>query len=208
MTMSTKLYSFFCRGVVLALFFSAIAGPAFAQKTADAIRTMLEQRDRDIKTLVGTDDKLSADVKEKLRDEINDVIDFRAMGREALGRQWDRLSEEQQEDFVDKFSQVVRAQSLANLDVYRAKVTYDEITVGDSTAHVVTTTTYKDTPTKVEYDLRYNGTDWVATDIILNEVSTVGGYSRSFQSLIRKKGFDELMTKLNERIEEAESNVS
>jgi len=208
MTMSTKLYSFFCRGVVLATIFSALAGPAFAQKTADAIRTMLEQRDRDIKTLVGTSDKLSADVKEKLRDEINDVIDFRAMGREALGRQWDRLSEEQQEDFVDKFSQVVRAQSLANLDVYRAKVTYDDITVGDSTAHVVTTTTYKDTPTKVEYDLRFNGADWVATDIILNEVSTVGGYSRSFQSLIRKKGFDELMTKLNERIEEAESNVS
>jgi len=208
MTMSTKLYSFCCRGVVLATLFSALAGPAFAQKSADAIRTMLEQRDRDIKTLVGTSDKLSADVKEKLRDEINDVIDFRAMGREALGRQWDRLSEEQQEDFVDKFSQVVRAQSLANLDVYRAKVTYDDITVDDSTAHVTTTTTYKDTPTKVEYDLRFNGADWVATDIILNEVSTVGGYSRSFQSLIRKKGFDELMTKLNERIEEAESNVS
>jgi phospholipid transport system substrate-binding protein len=208
MTMSTKLYSFFCRSLLLAAFFTTVSGPVFAQKTADAIRTMLEQRDRDIKALVGTGEKLSTDVKEKLRNEINDVIDFRAMGREALGRQWDRLSEQQQMDFVDKFSQVVRAQSLANLDVYRAKVTYDDITVADSTAHVVTTTTYKDTPTKVEYDLRYNGKTWVATDIILNEVSTVGGYSRSFQSLIRKKGFDELMTKLNERIEEAEKNVS
>jgi len=187
---------------------SLLATPVLGQRSPDAVKKLLEERDRDIKALVGTGDDLSPDAKEQLRTVINDVIDFQAMGKEALGRYWKGLTAEQQAEFVDTFSQIVRAQSLANLDVYRADVTYDDISVTDSTARVVTTTTYKETPTTVEYALRYDGKTWLATDIILDKVSTVEGYSRSFQSVIRKKGFDELMVKLHERLEDAESKVS
>jgi len=36
-------------------------------------------------------------------------------------------------------------------------------------------------------------------------VSTVEGYSRSFQSYIRKRGFDALMDNLNKRLEQNRS---
>ena len=74
-----------------------------------------------------------------------------------------------------------------------------------NSAHVITTTTYKDVPTRVEYMLQRSDSDWRATDVILDEVSTVEGYSRSFQSYIRKRGFDALMANLTKRLEQPRS---
>lgn len=197
-----------CRHIILVLIsVLALSATVFAQQTEDDIRQMLVERDRDIKAKVGNGDEISNEATEELRSLINDVIDFQAMGEAALGRHWSRLTVDQQDEFVDTFSKIVRSQSLASLDVYRSQVTYDEITVTGQNAHVLTTIIFKDVPTKVEYELHFSGEAWKATDIILDEVSTVRGYARSFQSVIRKKGFDELMIKLHKKLKEVESEV-
>lgn len=199
--MSTRLYTFI---VLLTLLFSSVLVDAtFARQATEdqAIRSMLEQREAEIKTILGDDQELSDAQMEALRAAVNGMFDFGSMGREALGRHWDEVSAEQQQAFVDVFAEIVRYQSLADVDIYRAQVSYEDITVTGDEAHVVTTTVYRDVPTVVEYTLRRSGEDWLATDVILDEVSTVEGYSRSFQSYVRKKGFDALMENLNNRLE-------
>lgn len=199
--MSTRLYTF---AVLLTILLtSVIADTAFARQTGEDenIRTMLEQREADIKTILGDDDELSDTQMDALRAAVNDMFDFESMGREALGRHWDEISSDQQQEFVDVFAEIVRYQSLADVDIYRARVTYEDITVSGDDAHVVTTTVYKDVPTVVEYALRRSGETWLATDVVLDEVSTVEGYSRSFQSYVRKRGFEALMDNLNKRLE-------
>ncbi|GMQ81235.1 MAG: ABC transporter substrate-binding protein [Rhodothermia bacterium] len=193
--------------LILVVFGCLLTTGTAAQQTADDIREMLEARDVDIKALVGTDDEISDEAREDLRSVINDLIDFRAMGEGALGRHWSKLTTEQQDEFVETFSKIVRTQSLARLDVYRADVVYDEITISDSSARVITTTTFEDVPTEVIYEMRFTGEEWLATDIILDEVSTVRGYARSFQSVIRKKGFDELMAKLRKKLAKVETSA-
>lgn len=172
-----------------------------AQLSEDGVRTMMETRDREIKSWLGDSDTISAEQKEQLRSVINDVIDFQSMGSTALGRHWKKLTPEQQTEYIDTFGKIVRSQSLADLEVYRSPVIYDQITVTGNEAMVITTVIYKEIPTKVEYALRFSGDRWLATDIILDEVSTVKGYSRSFQSVIRKKGFDELMKRLRKKLD-------
>jgi phospholipid transport system substrate-binding protein len=181
---------------------TATAQNAASSVSADEreVRVMLEDRDRSIKTLLGSSESISPEQKEALRLVINDVIDFYSMGRSALGRHWDDLTEDQRNDFINTFSQIVRIQSLADIDVYRSRVTYDRISIDGDEAHVVTTTTYKDVPTPVEYLLHRTDAGWLATDIILDDVSTVKGYARSFQSVIRKKGFSDLMARLEKRL--------
>ncbi len=192
-----------CRRLCIIALLTLIAAiPASSQQSAADILEMLEDRDREIKSLLGDSDNISAEQKEQLRAVINDVIDFHAMGQASLGRHWNRLSTEQQGEFIDVFSKIVRSQSLADLDVFRSSVAYDVITVTGEEAHVFTTTIYKHVPTSVEYELRYDEGRWLAIDIILDEVSTVKGYSRSFQSVIRKKGFDELMKRLRKKLNE------
>lgn len=188
--------------LLLVLFAIGLFGlPAQAQApNADKqIREMLAERDQEIKKLLGTSTTYTAKQRAELKELINRDIDFVAMGKEALGPHWDKLTAVQRTEFVEVFSDIVRAQSLSNLDIYKSTVTYDKITVDGKTALVQTTTVYKEVPTKVEYEMAFSGGAWKVNDFSLDEVSTAEGFARSFQTVIRKKGFDSLMTSLNKK---------
>ena len=181
------------------------AASAAAQDPAGEIRQLLEERDREIKRVLGDKATFTTAQRETLKEVINNGIDFEAMSRHALGEFWTSATPAQRSEFVDVFSEIVRAQSLSNLEVYRSKVSYKDITVNGQTANVVTTTVYKDVPTQVTYVMGLNDGDWMVRDIILDDVSTADGYARSFQTVIRKKGFDALMTSLNKKLEKMNS---
>jgi len=205
--MSNRLHTFlFLMAISLGGVLATVPGaiPATAQNSASAdmeqaIRSELEQRDRRIKSELGEGEITEAQ-RDTLKTLINGFIDFDSMAAEALGPHWEDLTVEQQSEFVDVFSEIVRHQSLGDLNVYRSRVTYDSISVENSSAHVVTTTTYKDVPTIVEYHMIRTDDGWMARDIVLDDVSTVEGYSRSFQTFVRKRGFDALMDNLNKRL--------
>ncbi|MCB0717097.1 MAG: ABC transporter substrate-binding protein [Bacteroidetes bacterium] len=165
---------------------------------------MLRSRDAEIKKVLSGGD-VDAQEKEKLKDLINDEIDFRAMGAAALGSHWEPLTAEQRDHFVSVFGGIVRSQSVGDLEVYKSPVSYGKITVNADTATVNTTITYKEEPATVVYKLLYHDKKWWVADIILNDVSTVAGYARSFQSVVRKKGFDVLMSKLEEKLASTEA---
>lgn len=184
--------------------------PAYGQsaqneQAAQEIRQMLKERDQQIKSILrGSSDYTQAQ-REKLKTLINGVLDFRAMGKTALGPFWSDLSEAQRTEFLTVFQDVVRAQSLADLEVYNSRVTYDAITVEGDSAHVRTTTEYQGTSTPVEYVLKREGDTWLAEDIIIDHVSTAESYARSYQTFMRKRGFDALMKVLRKKRDEITS---
>lgn len=193
-----KLYS----AVVLTfalIAFSPATSHVFAQDSA--ILELLKQRDVEIKELIGDKKEFSDDQKNELQDLINGVIDFEQMGRDALGKEWDTITAEQQAEFVKVFSEIVKGRSLSDLEIYRLDVEYEKVTVEGDEAHVQTTTVYKEQPMLVEYSMGYRGEEWRVDDIILDGVSTTEGYARSFQTYIRKRGFDALMQNLHKRLE-------
>ena len=178
-----------------------LQSPVQAQDRSAEVRRFLEHRDREIKDMLGDRETFTDEQREQLKRVINDGIDFAAMGRAALGPLWTDPAPAQREEFVDVFSRIVRNQSLSDLDVYRSVVTYGNITANDTLAYVTTTTVYKDIPTKVEYVLGRTGQQWQVRDIILDDVSTSEGYARSFQSVVRKRGFDSLMESLRKKLD-------
>lgn len=181
----------------------AAGGPwtALAQADSGSIRAVLEERDLEIKRILGDRDEISGQAREDLKAVINEMIDFEAMSKYALGRYWEELTDEERARFVVLFGGVVKAQSLSNLDVYRSTVTYDEIEVDGETALVRTTTVYDDVPMNVAYWMRLRAGRWFIEDIELDEVSTADGYRRSFRSIIRKRGYDTLVERLENRLE-------
>ena len=141
----------------LALLALLLAAPAFAQ--GDAIEAMLRARDAEIKTIVGKQQNVTDAQRDRLRDVVNGVIDFEAMSRQALGPFWAQLSPAQRTDFVDVFGAVVRAQSLADLDLYRARVTYGDVDVNGTTAVAHTRARSGDVDAAVDYALARKGDD-------------------------------------------------
>lgn len=178
-----------------------VTAPAFAQ--ADDIEQMLRDRDAEIKSIVGTNETVNTAQRDRLRDVVNDAIDFEAMSRQALGEFWDDLSAAQRADFVDAFSAVVRAQSLADLDLYRARVAYGEVDVDGSTAVAHTTARSGEVDADVDYALAREGDTWVVTDIVIDGTSTVAGYANSFQRVMKRQGveagYERLMESLRKR---------
>ncbi len=187
------------------LLLSGGASTAFGQgesATAAEIRQMLEQRDQEIKSILGEADDYTAEQRAQLKELVNGVIDFRVMGQRALGPHWEDLGEEQRDEFVSVFREVVRAQSMSDLGVYSSAVTYDQIDVQRDSAFARTQTKYEGRTTPVEYVLERRGEEWRAEDIIIDGVSTVEGYARSFQTVVRKRGFDSLMKSLRKKRDE------
>lgn len=180
---------------------------AHAQKTPAAVQTFFEERDQAIKDVLGDADSFTEAQREELKTLINQDMDFQSWGREALGRYWKRLDEEQQSAFVQVFGDIVQSHSLADLDIYRADVVYEDISVNGDSARVLTTTTYKDVSTEIAYILAYKDDTWKVQDLVLDDVSTVEGYKRPFQSTMRKRGYDGLMTSLEKRLAKEREKV-
>ncbi|NGP76794.1 ABC transporter substrate-binding protein [Balneolaceae bacterium YR4-1] len=178
---------------------SAINSSAAAQRDSTTVRELLEQRDQEIKDLVGPKGtEYTQERREKLKDIINGIIDYEAMASFALQETYDTLTTDQREEFVDLFATIIRDQSLNKLDIYRADVRYDAIKVNDDTAEVTTMVTLDDVRTPVIYDMKYDD-QWVVTDMVIDDVSTAGSYRRQFQNIIRKKGYQSLLETLRKR---------
>lgn len=189
--------------LVLALLaFAFVAAPASAQ--SGEIEQMLRQRDAEIKSILGPSGTPTAGQREQLRDVVNGVIDFEAMAKGALGPFWSDLSPAQRTAFVDVFGGVVRAQSLADLDLYRARVTYGDVDVDGATALARTTARSGDVDAAVDYALSKKGDAWYVTDIVIDGTGTVEGYATSFQRVMKRQGaeagYEKLMTSLRKRL--------
>ncbi len=185
--------------LLLSVMMMSFVSTAEAQTPEREIRQMLEERDRQIKATLGDRSDFTDAQREELKQLINSSIDFQAMGRFALGEHWTDISASQQREYVDVFADVVRAQSLSNVDIYRSSVRYDDISVNGNTAHVSTTTTYRNTPAQVDYTLHRTNGEWMMTDIIIDGTSTAQGYATSFQRVFKRNGFDRLMNSLRNR---------
>lgn len=178
-----------------------LALPATAQD--GEIEALLRTRDAEIKSIVGKQANVTDEQRDRLREVVNGVIDFEAMSRQALGEFWTELTPQQRTDFVAVFGDVVRAQSLADLELYRARVTYGDVDVDGEAAVAHTTARSGDVDAAVDYALALNEGEWVVTDIVIDGTSTVEGYATSFQRVMKRQGveagYDRLMRSLRKR---------
>lgn len=173
---------------------------AAAQDSEQVIRQMLDDRDTEIKELLGPKGtSYTQEQRDDLKEIINGVIDFRSMAAYALDDTYDDISSEKREKFVSLFSTIVRDQSLNRLDIYRSEVTYNSIEVDGNTARVETIAQLENVRTPVNYDMEKKDEEWMITDMEIDDVSTAQSYHRQFQNIIRKRGFDALLESLERR---------
>ena len=152
--------------IVSALFSTA----ASAQHSPTEIKSLLTERDQEIKTLLGPEGTEYTDQqREELKEIINGVIDFDAMAKTALEETYDTISADTRTEFVDLFSTIIRDQSLTKLEIYRAKITYNDISIDGDKALVKTTAELDEVRTPVDYRMRYDGEEWVITDMSIKK---------------------------------------
>lgn len=190
----------FFKAIILLMVLVFSAQNVFSQQDADSIQAMLEERDEEIKSILGPEgSEYTDEQRETLKAIINGVIDFEAMSKTALEVTFDTISVDQRIEFVDLFSTIIRDNSLTKLDIYRATVTYNDITIDGDEALVQTMAELDEVRTPVEYKMKWEGGEWVITDMSIDDVYTAESYNRQFQRIIARRGFDALMDSLRRR---------
>ena len=152
---------------------------------------------------------LSADEKRKqIEPIIFSYTDFDTTSRLVLARHWPKLSEAEQQAFVDEFKKHLSITYGKNVDSYRdEKVTITDERKearGDST---VKTRIIRDGPNDilVDYRLRQVSGGWKIIDVIIERVSLVSNFRSQFQDIMASGGIDRLLALLREKNAKGES---
>ena len=127
-------------------------GLAQSPQAAVDVRELMESRDLQIKQLLGAEGSdYSSNQRDELKDIVNGIIDFTEMAKTALEITYDTISVEERTEFVQLFSSIIRDQSLANLDIYRASVSYERIDVTADSMYIETLAEWDNIRTPVHY---------------------------------------------------------
>ncbi|MGM0506492.1 MAG: ABC transporter substrate-binding protein, partial [Bacteroidota bacterium] len=136
-----------------------------AKQTVDSeeseIRELLGERDREIKSVIDGDEEVSDAQREELEEIVNEMVDYHSMARYALGETWAELDSETRAEFTRLFSTIVRDQSMNNMEIYRAEISYGEIDVDGEEAHVETEASLEKVTTGVHYTLKRTDGSWM-----------------------------------------------
>ena len=162
----------------------------------------MESRDQQIKQLLGPEGtSYSSTQRDELKDIVNGIIDFTEKAKTALEVTYDTISVAERTEFVQLFSSIIRDQSLANLDIYRASVSYERIKGSNDSIYVETLAEWDNIRTPVHYIMSKSTGKWRIEDMSIDDVFTAVSYNKQFQRIIRSRGFDYLMTTLRKRAE-------
>lgn len=174
------------------------ANPA-DRSPVDLIR---DRNERVAKILEEKGDNIDDATREQLKEVINSFIDFRELSRRALGRYWGERTEQEKEDFVRVFSQLIKNSSVKKLEIYKAdRIEYEDPVIKGDKATVVTYA-YKDRKeVEVVYKLHKVDGRWMVYDIVIDGASTVRNYRDSFYKQISKTSYEEMYRKLVKKLE-------
>ncbi len=137
--------------------------------------------------------------------EIDNFFDFTELSKRTLGKQWRKMSAEQQTEFVQLFKELLQGVYADRLLAYSdQKVIFDkEIMLKEGRAEVQTylrTSDGKKIP--LFYRLTNKSGSWKVYDMVIEGVSMVKNYRTQFREIISKDSPDKLLQILRDKVKQ------
>jgi phospholipid transport system substrate-binding protein len=165
-----------------------------------AIKTTIKQmfvilNDEELKTPGRAEER-----HQQLEKVIGNRIAYDEMAKRSLGPQWAQLNEEERQEFVRLYAQLLRDTYSSRFDRYSdEKVEFLQETLQGDYAEVRTRLTSSKFTLDVDYRMLQRAGDWRVYDIVVDGISLVHSYREQFTKIIRTYSYEELVTKLREK---------
>jgi phospholipid transport system substrate-binding protein len=185
-------------GVVLVL--AVGVAPMAAGTATAAIKTTIKQM-----FVILNDEELKAPGRaeerhQQLEKVIGNRIAYDEMAKRSLGPQWAQLNEEERQEFVRLYAQLLRDTYSSRFDRYSdEKVEFLQETLQGDYAEVRTRLTSSKFTLDVDYRMLQRAGDWRVYDIVVDGISLVHSYREQFNKIIRTYSYEELVTKLRQK---------
>lgn len=138
--------------------------------------------------------------KEKIRSISGNMFDFYELSRRTLGKNWKKLTNDQQKEFIGLYRQVLENAYMNKIMSYtNEKVVFvKETMLSEKKAEVATTIITKSAEVPIHYRLINKNEQWLVYDVIIEGVSLVKNYRSQFRSILAKKSVEELLDMLRD----------
>ncbi len=137
---------------------------------------------------------------------IDERFDFRAMSQRTLATNWKKASDAEKQEFTDLFSQLIQSSYVGKLEAYTNEtVEYVTEKVKGRKALVETVIKTASADIPLNYKMYSKDGNWLVYDVIIEGVSLISNYRSSYQTIVKKEGFDGLMAKMKAKIEELDA---
>jgi phospholipid transport system substrate-binding protein len=187
--------------VALAFLFGVAITPAFAQNAEKGPRELVELTVNQIVDLVEKypGDQNRSTRRAEILKVINERFDFEEMSKRSLGAEWQKITPEQQSEFVKVFSDLLARTYINKVDELRRNmVEIKEQKLEANKALVKTIVEYKKDKFPLDYKLLNQGS-WRVYDVIIENIGLVANYRNEFAGIIRKEKFTGLLDKLKKK---------
>ncbi len=201
------------RTLALAALAVALLVPSLAPAVGHAqssARRYLEQKHEEVNRILRRDaasDAARARRDEQLNRILAGLLDYEALSQASLANHWGERSEAQRERFVSLLRQLVERNYQGNLErILDYEVSYDDETRRGENTIVVTNarsrTQRRQPPVEIEYTLVRRGGEYRVVDVRTDGVSMVENYRNQFHRIIDRDGWDELIARMERRLNE------
>lgn len=187
-------------GIAVIIVLVGGVAPRAAETATEAIKSTIKQvfrilNDEALKTLGGAEER-----RHQLEKVMGDRIAYDEMAKRSLGLPWKQLNDEERQEFVRLFSQLLRDTFASRFDQYSdEEVKFLNEKLEGPYAEVRTRLIGSKTNTAVDYRLLLRAAGWQVYDIIVDDISLVHSYREQFTSIIRKFSYAELVAKLRQK---------
>ncbi len=177
----------------------------FADESSASARQIVEKFQDDLITVMKNGKQLGFSGRyDKLAESVSKSHDLTKIARIVVGKDWEKLSEAQQQQLVDVFSKFSIASYAHNFKEYDGESfvfdSQEETARGGVVVH-----SHLDIPdekaVKFDYMLKENGASWRIINIIANGVSDLALKRSEYTTILQREGFDALIKKINEKID-------
>jgi phospholipid transport system substrate-binding protein len=175
-------------------------GAALAGGPTEAMKSMIDEvlrilHDKELKQPERTEER-----RRQLHKTVGDRFDFKEMSRRALGAQWAKLSEQEQQEFTNLFRSLLMNSYTDKVEAYSGEgVVYVNERIEKDYAEVRTKLLSGKTELPLDYRLINRGADWQAYDVVVDGVSLVSNYRGQFTKIIQTSSYADLVEQLRKK---------
>ena len=178
------------RAVLLVLALFATPSYAGAASSDDAIRAFVEQVNVASTSFFASGSE--ADAKQRCRDLLAASFDVPAMGKEVLGKAWDKASEDDRKQFLDAFEDEIVSGYLRRMRPQGTTMTFIGVRppVGeDRLAASRRSVPGKEDQTWIWW-LRADGQSWRVVDVLLDGHSALNSEAQEYSNVLQSNNGD------------------
>ncbi len=145
--------------------------------------------------------------REKIRVLFRERFDFRIMSRRVLARNWKKTTPDIQDRFVALFTDLLETTYIGRIEEYSdERIDYINERIKEKRAIIDTVIVTKSVEIPINYKLTLTGDLWLVYDVVIEEVSLVRSFRSSYSEIVKKEGFEGLLAKMEDKVEELKSS--